>query len=86
MVKEVQVVDDATVKLILKEPFGAMIASLAHPGAMIISPAALEKYGKEIGRNPVGTGPFKFKNWSADTLEVVKMTTTGKKGFPRSMA
>ena len=83
MVKEVQVVDDATVKLILKEPFGAMIASLAHPGAMIISPAALEKYGKEIGRNPVGTGPFKFKNWSADTLEVVKNDNYWKEGLPK---
>ncbi|MFT3688636.1 ABC transporter substrate-binding protein [Paenirhodobacter sp.] len=72
MIKEVQVVDDHTVKLILSAPFGAMIASLSHPGAMIISPAALEKYGKDIDRNPVGTGPFIFKNWSADTLEVVR--------------
>ncbi|WP_265501014.1 glutathione ABC transporter substrate-binding protein [Paracoccus beibuensis] len=72
MVQEVEVVDDRTVKLILDAPFGAMIASLAHPGAMMISPAALEEYGNDIDRNPVGTGAFTFTNWSADTLEVAR--------------
>ncbi|MCJ8140904.1 glutathione ABC transporter substrate-binding protein [Falsirhodobacter halotolerans] len=72
MIDDVTVVDDLTVKLTLDAPFGAMIASLAHPGAMMISPAALEEYGPEIGRHPVGTGAFKFENWSADTLEVTR--------------
>lgn len=83
MVKDVQVVDDSTIKLVLDKPFGAMIASLAHPGAMMISPAALEKYGKDIDRNPVGTGPFKFKDWKADTLEVVKNDNYWKQGLPK---
>lgn len=83
MIKEVLVVDESTVKLILENPFGAMIASLAHPGAMMISPAALEEYGKDIGRNPVGTGPFKFVSWSADTLEVSKNDEYWKEGLPK---
>lgn len=72
MIDQVEVVDPATVKLILNDPFGAMIASLAHPGAMMISPTALEEYGDDIDRNPVGTGPFVFTNWAADTLEVAR--------------
>lgn len=72
MVSAVEVVDARTVKLVLEAPFGAMIASLAHPGAMMISPAALEEFGSDIDRNPVGTGAFTFTNWSADTLEVAR--------------
>lgn len=83
MVDTVEVIDNNTVKLKLSEPFGAMIASLAHPGAMMISPAALEKYGKDIDRNPVGTGPFKFKHWAADTLEVTKNDDYWKEGLPK---
>lgn len=83
MVSSVEAVDDMTIKLTLKNPFGAMIASLAHPGAMMISPAALEKFGKDIDRNPVGTGPFIFKNWAADTLDVVKNDTYWKEGLPK---
>jgi peptide/nickel transport system substrate-binding protein len=33
----------------------------------ISSPAALEKYGADYGRNPVGTGPFKFVKWDAQS-------------------
>ncbi|TBW41178.1 glutathione ABC transporter substrate-binding protein [Siculibacillus lacustris] len=83
MVDHVDVIDAATVKIILKTPFGAMINSLAHPGAMMLSPAAIEKYGKDIGRNPVGTGPFKFKRWAADVLEVEKFDGYWKKGWPK---
>ncbi|MHC5308278.1 glutathione ABC transporter substrate-binding protein [Bartonella sp. LJL80] len=70
MLDHVEVIDDYTVKAVLKEPYGAFASSLAHPGTMMISPAAIEKYGKDIDRHPVGTGPFVFTRWSGDTLEV----------------
>lgn len=83
MVKEFTAVDDYTLKLTLKEPFGAMINNLAHPGTLLHSPAALEKYGKEVLRHPVGTGPFKFVSWQADTLKVTKNENYWKKGLPK---
>jgi glutathione transport system substrate-binding protein len=83
MVDRVEVVDAATVKVLLKEPFGAFPNNLAHPGAMMISPAAIAKHGKDIGRNPVGTGAFKFKRWAADTFEVVRNEDYWKRDLPK---
>nr|WP_295831278.1 glutathione ABC transporter substrate-binding protein [uncultured Azospirillum sp.] len=83
MLAETVVVDDYTIKLKLSQPFGALNNNLAHPGAMIHSPKALETYGKEIGRHPVGTGPYKFVSWEADTLKVEKNDKYWKQGLPK---
>ncbi|KAG1447119.1 hypothetical protein G6F57_017150 [Rhizopus arrhizus] len=51
---------------------------------MMISPAALAKYGKEIGFHPVGTGPFEFVEWKpAEYLKVKKFDGYWKKGYPK---
>lgn len=73
MVSKTDVVDDNTIKIALKYPFGAMINTLAHPAGMMISPKALQQYGKEVSKHPVGTGPYSFKEWIPGTkLTVVK--------------
>ena len=71
-VKELVVVDESTVKFVLNEPFGAFINTVAHPGALILSPAALAKYGDEVSKHPVGTGPFVFGEWVSDTVTIKK--------------
>ena len=83
-VAKTEVVDPLTVRIILKEPFSAFINAMAHPSAMIISPAALAKYGKDIGMNPVGTGPFKLLEWKpAEYLRVTKFDGYWQKGLPK---
>ncbi|MEG8156827.1 ABC transporter substrate-binding protein, partial [Escherichia coli] len=57
-IAKTEAIDPTTVKITLKQPFSAFINILAHPATAMISPAALEKYGKEIGFHPVGTGPY----------------------------
>jgi len=47
-IQRTEVVDDYTVKLSLAKPFASMINVLAHPAAAIISPTALELYGKDV--------------------------------------
>ena len=80
-VKEVQVVDDYTVKLILKAPNAALLSVLSDRAGMMISPAAIQKYGKDLARNPVGTGPFSFVEWvPADHLTVKKFDGYWEKG------
>ncbi|MFV0384541.1 glutathione ABC transporter substrate-binding protein [Paracoccus sp. (in: a-proteobacteria)] len=63
VVESVEAPDDMTVILHLKEPFGAMINTVAHPSVVIHSPKALAEMGKDVEKHPVGTGPFKFKEW-----------------------
>ena len=52
-----------TVKVRLKAPSGAAISAFAVEAGMMCSPAALKKHGADFGRNPVGTGPFRFTEW-----------------------
>ena len=65
-VKEVKVTDDYTVALRTEKPYAPLVANLALWLCPILSPAAIEKYKEDIGRNPVGTGPFKFVRWVKD--------------------
>jgi glutathione transport system substrate-binding protein len=84
-IAKTDVVDDATARITLKTPFSAFVNQLAHPSGVMISPAALAKYGsKDIAFNPVGTGPFKFVEWKAtDYLKVARFDGYWKKGYPK---
>ncbi|ATW28087.1 ABC transporter substrate-binding protein [Candidatus Formimonas warabiya] len=82
-VKEVQVVDDYTVKIILKEPFSPFLSNMAMHSASIVSPAAVEKYGKDFTRNPVGTGPLKFVSWTPGVEVILEKNPDYFKGSPK---
>jgi peptide/nickel transport system substrate-binding protein len=63
-VKEVKVVDDYTVQIILFTPQTSFIKNIAMiMAAPIVSPTALEKYNGNLNEHPVGTGPYKFVSW-----------------------
>jgi len=83
-IDKTEVVDANTVKITLKTPFSAFINNLAHLSAVIISPAALTKYGKDIGFHPVGTGPYVLDQWNqTDFVKVKKFDGYWKKGEPK---
>ena len=63
----VEVVDDYTIKVTLKEPFAGFLASISSPGVSIYDSEATEEAGDQFGMDPavtVGTGPFEFSSWS----------------------
>jgi peptide/nickel transport system substrate-binding protein len=70
-VKDVAVVDPATVEIHLTEPFAPLTAVLADRAGMIMSPAALAAKGADFSSAPVCVGPFKFTTRAAqDRIEV----------------
>jgi len=62
---ETVVTDDYNITVKFTAPYPTFLRDAARQWLSISSPAALEKYGKDYGRNPVGTGPFKFVKWDA---------------------
>lgn len=61
-IDRVEVVDDDTANIILKQPFAPLLAQLADRAGMMISPTAVQKVDAATFANaPVCSGPFKFK-------------------------
>ncbi|HZX63003.1 MAG TPA: ABC transporter substrate-binding protein [Bacteroidales bacterium] len=55
--------DDSTFILHLKQPFPPFPGILTTLYCSVVPHEAIEKYGTDFRKNPVGTGPFKFKMW-----------------------
>ena len=67
VVTGIDVVAPDKIVLHLKQEYSVLPAVLSDRAGMIVSPAALAKYGKDFPRNPVGAGPFMLKSWSPGT-------------------
>src|SRR2546425_1261107 len=53
-------VDPYTVRIALEKPYSPFLAVLSDRAGMMVSPAAAQKVGKGLAREPVGAGPYKF--------------------------
>ena len=85
-VEETVAVDDLTVTFKLNGPYAPFLSNLAYSPGLIVSKAGVESMGAEFGRNPSGTGPFKFVEWRSNEAVVVEANPDYWDGAPSLQA
>jgi peptide/nickel transport system substrate-binding protein len=84
LVDHVTALDPYTVKVQLKQPFAPFLAVLTDRAGMMVSPAAVQKEGKNFMNHPVGTGPFLYKSRiKGSTIVLEKNPHYWRKGLPK---
>jgi peptide/nickel transport system substrate-binding protein len=82
----VDILDAYTVKLNLKRPDAALLATLTDRAGMMVSPKTAQERGAELERNAkgAGTGPFVFVEWVKDDHLLIRRNDSywNKQGGP----
>ncbi len=82
VVDAITVVAPLTVRITLKENDATFLSNLAMFSMGIVSPASLARYGADVSRHPVGTGPFRFVKWDPNQKIVLAANETYWGGRP----
>jgi peptide/nickel transport system substrate-binding protein len=72
IIASVEAPDPATLVINMKKPSPSILGMLAQREGFVASPAAIQRFGKDFTTNPVGTGPFVFKEWTPGQRLVVE--------------
>jgi len=64
--------DERTLVVKIVHPFSPFIYRLGHSFAWVVPREAVEKYGDDFFKNPVGVGPFRFVEWISGQRIVVE--------------
>jgi len=75
---QAEAVSDLQVKISCSAPYAPLLAQLGEPYLGIQSPAAIKKYGKDLGQHPVGTGPFKFVSYTPNQSLILEKNASYK--------
>jgi peptide/nickel transport system substrate-binding protein len=82
VIKDVKAEGDYTVVITLNKPQAPFLKNVAMSPFAIASPKSLD--GDKLSKQPVGTGPFKFKSWKPnDTIVLEKNADYWMDGLPK---
>lgn len=56
-------INDTLLHIYLKQPFPPFLGMLSMPYCAVVPHEVCDALGQDFGRNPIGTGPFQFKEW-----------------------
>lgn len=80
-IERVETPDAQTAVVATREPFAPLLAELT--GLMMLPPRALAEQGQDgLGRQPIGTGPFRFVEWVRDERLVLEGDERHWRGAP----
>ena len=65
-------IDDSTFQLKLLRPYNPILGIISMQYCSIVPKEAVEKYGTDFRRHPVGSGPFQFVNWEEGQALILK--------------
>lgn len=82
-IQSIETPDDSTVKILLKQPYGPLLATLSADWAAIVPKEEVAKNG-DLQKTMVGTGPFVLKEYTRDTRTVMTANSSyWEAGLPR---
>ncbi len=67
-----EVLNDSTFRLNLVRPFHPILGILSMQYCSIVAKEVVGKYGRDLRRHPVGTGPFSFVAWEEGQALILK--------------
>jgi oligopeptide transport system substrate-binding protein len=65
-------INDSTFQLRLQAPFQPMLGILSTQYCSVVAKEAVEKYGADFRRHPLGTGPFQIVAWEEGQALILK--------------
>ena len=71
-VKDYGAKNDSTFIIILKKPFPAFLSLLSMRYCSVVPKEVADFYKEDFRNNPIGTGPFKLKNWKENVKLVLR--------------
>lgn len=75
-IKPFSAIDDSTFQLKLLRPYNPILGIISMQYCSIVAKEAVEKYGVNFRRHPVGSGPFRFIAWEEGQALVLKRNPT----------